>query len=122
MLGRHRSSHPRRLQSSLTNPLDPDDKVGFGLVDNAQGLWNVEGCAADQDWLPGVPNRPEFYVRVFHRCNRPDGEFKRISPVFRVYTPETYDFHIQHPIVLDDDLDPRAEQQHDDPVLDLPRV
>lgn len=30
------------------NPLDPDDKVGFSLVDSKTGLWNVEGCASDQ--------------------------------------------------------------------------
>ncbi|CAD5226895.1 unnamed protein product [Bursaphelenchus xylophilus] len=97
--------------SSIVNPLDPDDKVGFSYVDNTQGLWNVEGCAADQDWLPGIPNRPEFYIRIFHKCNRPEGEFKRILPVFRVYTPETYDFHIQHPIVLDQDYDPKEDEK-----------
>lgn len=30
--------------------------------------------------------------------------------MFRVYTPETYDHHINHPIVLDDDYDPSKEE------------
>lgn len=45
--------------------------------------------------------RPEFYLRVHHECNSPNGEWKSVFPVFRVYTPRTYDKHVHEPIVLD---------------------
>lgn len=88
--------------SRITNPVDPDDKAAFTVVDDENGLWKLEGCASDHDWLPGVLNKPEFYLRLHHYCNNNfSGEFMTIFPVFRVYTPQTYDYHIEHPIVLD---------------------
>lgn len=45
--------------------IDPDDKMGFTIVDRLDGLFNVEGCADDFDWIPGVKNRPEV---SFHKC------------------------------------------------------
>ncbi|KAI6171534.1 hypothetical protein M3Y97_01027100 [Aphelenchoides bicaudatus] len=103
----------------LKNPLDPDDKVGVSVVDSKSGLWNVEGCASDQDWFPGLHNKPEFYIKIQHKCNRPSGETKRIFPVFRVYTPETYDHHINRPIVLDDDYDPDKEEDAGYEIVDI---
>lgn len=90
------------FQSNIKNPIDPDDKVGFALVEDPTGLWTVEGCASDQDWIPGLPNKPELYIRVFHYCNSDSGQFKTILPTFRVFTPKTYDYHIDNPIILDD--------------------
>jgi len=87
--------------SDIKNPFDPDDKVGFTLVEDNSGLFMVEGCASDQDWIPGIKNKPEFYFKVHHFCNSDVGELKTVLPVFRVYTPQTYDYHIQNPIQLD---------------------
>ncbi|VDN17953.1 unnamed protein product [Gongylonema pulchrum] len=81
--------------------IDPDDKMGFTSVDNKDGYFNVEGCADDYDWIPGIKNRPEVYIRVFHFCNVKKGSYKVIWPTFRVFAPRTYDYHIRHPIVLD---------------------
>lgn len=39
--------------------------------------------------------------------------------MFRVYTPETYDFHINHPIVLDDDYDPSREDENGYEIVDM---
>uniref|UniRef100_A0A1I7YDW4 Transthyretin-like family protein n=1 Tax=Steinernema glaseri TaxID=37863 RepID=A0A1I7YDW4_9BILA len=81
--------------------LDKDDKIGFSFVAKEDGLFDVEGCADDFDWFPGFKNLPEIYIRVFHRCNNPNGEYKYIYPTFRVFVPKTYDYHIEHPILLD---------------------
>ncbi|VDD86240.1 unnamed protein product [Enterobius vermicularis] len=81
--------------------IDPDDKMGFTIVDRLDGLFNVEGCADDFDWIPGVKNRPEIYIRVHHYCNTPHGEYLKVMPTFRVFVPQTYDYHMEHPIVLD---------------------
>ncbi|VDM48689.1 unnamed protein product [Toxocara canis] len=81
--------------------IDPDDKMGFTTVDNVEGYFNVEGCADDFDWLPGIKNRPEVYIRVHHYCNSPKGEFLKVLPTFRVFVPRTYDHHIRFPIELD---------------------
>uniref|UniRef100_A0A183BZE4 Ricin B-type lectin domain-containing protein n=1 Tax=Globodera pallida TaxID=36090 RepID=A0A183BZE4_GLOPA len=86
--------------AQFQNPLDSDDKAAFTEVDDPSGLWKLEGCASDHDWL--AINRPEFYLRVHHECNtNVGGEWLTVMPVFRVYTPRTYDWHIEHPIVLD---------------------
>uniref|UniRef100_A0AC35GL83 Uncharacterized protein n=1 Tax=Panagrolaimus sp. PS1159 TaxID=55785 RepID=A0AC35GL83_9BILA len=87
---------------NLKNPLDPDDKVAFTQVDEEDGIFQIEGCASDQDWIPGIKNQPEMYFRVFHFCNKPNGEYKYIWPIFRVFVPATYDKHIEDPIILDD--------------------
>lgn len=41
---------------------DPDDKMGFTVVDNVDGYFNVEGCGDDFDWIPGIKNRPEVSI------------------------------------------------------------
>lgn len=87
----------------LYDHIDPDDKMGFTTVDNVEGYFNVEGCADDFDWLIAVKNRPEIYIRVHHYCNSPKGEFLKILPTFRVFVPQTYDYHIRFPIELDSD-------------------
>jgi hypothetical protein len=40
-------------------------------------------------------------------------------PVFRVYTPETYDYHISHPIVLDDEYDSAKEEDTGYEIVDM---
>ncbi|KAE9556242.1 hypothetical protein FO519_000581 [Halicephalobus sp. NKZ332] len=87
--------------SKIKNPIDPDDKVAFTHVENIDGIFRLEGCASDVDWIPGIKNRPELYFRVFHYCNNPEGEYKYVWPVFQVFVPDTYDKHINDPIVLD---------------------
>jgi len=90
--------------SDMKNPVDPDDKVGVSFVHEESGLFDVSGCASDFDWVPGIPNRPELYITVKHFCNTDDdgeGETKVVMPIFRVFQPNTYDYHIDHPIVLD---------------------
>lgn len=57
----------------------------------------------------GFKNKPEFYIRVNHKCNTPKGEVLRVPGVFRVYTPETFDHHIHTPIVLDENYKEEAE-------------
>ncbi|KAL3074108.1 hypothetical protein niasHT_033316 [Heterodera trifolii] len=85
--------------TDFQNPLDSDDKATFTEVDDPTGLWKLDGCASDHDWFS--INRPEFYLRVYHQCNTDNGEWLSVWPIFRVYTPRTYDWHIEHPIVLD---------------------
>lgn len=45
----------------------------------------------------------QIYIRVHHYCNSPKGEFLKILPTFRVFVPQTYDYHIRFPIELDSD-------------------
>ncbi|VDK19725.1 unnamed protein product [Anisakis simplex] len=80
---------------------DGPGDMGFTTVDNEEGYFNVEGCADDFDWLPGIKNRPEVYIRLHHYCNSPKGEFLKVLPLFRVFVPHTYDHHIRFPIKLD---------------------
>jgi hypothetical protein len=89
------------LQISFLDGVDPDDKMGFTFITNQDGLFEVEGCADDFDWLPGVPNRPDPYLRIHHFCNSPNGQSMDLLPPFKVFVPKTYDYYIQHPIVLD---------------------
>uniref|UniRef100_A0A7E4UQQ2 Transthyretin-like family protein n=1 Tax=Panagrellus redivivus TaxID=6233 RepID=A0A7E4UQQ2_PANRE len=88
--------------SRIKNPLDPDDKVAFTTVEDSDGIFSIEGCASDVDWIPGIKNLPEMYFRVFHYCNKPQGEYKTVLPIWRVFVPKTYDKHINDPIILDD--------------------
>uniref|UniRef100_A0A0N5APV3 Transthyretin-like family protein n=1 Tax=Syphacia muris TaxID=451379 RepID=A0A0N5APV3_9BILA len=93
--------------------INPDDKMGFTTVNTLDGIFNVEGCASDYDWFFGIKNRPEasclfvwfrffqIYIRVHHYCNSPKGEFLKVLPTFRVFVPESYDYHMRHPIELD---------------------
>uniref|UniRef100_A0A914LES2 Uncharacterized protein n=1 Tax=Meloidogyne incognita TaxID=6306 RepID=A0A914LES2_MELIC len=52
-------------------------KVTRAKVNDEDGIFNLDGCGQDHDWLPGVINRPEFYLRVRHRCNN-----RRNSTIF----------------------------------------
>lgn len=82
--------------------MDPDDKVAFTTVEDKDGIFRLEGCASDVDWIPGIKNKPELYFRVYHFCNKPSGEYKYVKPLFKVFVPQTYDRHIEDPIILDD--------------------
>ncbi|CAJ0600850.1 unnamed protein product [Cylicocyclus nassatus] len=83
--------------------LDPDDKAGLTVVDAEDGLFKVEGCASDIDWLgPLHINRPEFYFKVRHMCNSERlEEMIVIPPNMKVFAPKTMDYFVDHPIVLD---------------------
>uniref|UniRef100_A0A0N4ZHY4 Transthyretin-like family protein n=1 Tax=Parastrongyloides trichosuri TaxID=131310 RepID=A0A0N4ZHY4_PARTI len=81
--------------------VDPDDKIAFTIINSEDGIFEVSGCASDQDWLPGVKNRPEMFLKVLHNCNLDKKELLVIKPTFNVFVPRTYDYHIQHPIILD---------------------
>lgn len=82
----------------------PDDKAGFTVVEDESGEFKVEGCASDFDWLePLHLNRPEFYFKIRHTCN--SDELKEISvypPDMQVFAPNTMDYFVENPIVLDD--------------------
>lgn len=87
----------------LRNPFDRDDKAGTVYVDDESGLFNVSGCASDVDWFPGIKNQPEFYIKVDHICNSDNSDthhVKLVFPVFEVFTPNTYDYHVKNPINL----------------------
>nr|CAD2128468.1 unnamed protein product [Meloidogyne enterolobii] len=49
--------------------LDSPLNVTWVKVNNEDGIFNLDGCGQDHDWLPWAINRPEFYLRVRHRCN-----------------------------------------------------
>lgn len=60
------------------------------------GHFVVEGCGDDHDWLPGVVNNPEPYLRIHHFCNNERGEML-ILPEFHTFVPTTYqigDIHL----------------------------
>ncbi|CAJ0953640.1 unnamed protein product, partial [Mesorhabditis belari] len=84
----------------LIDRVDPDDKAGVTIVEDETGLFKVEGCASDQDWL-FRKNQPEFYLKIFHRCT-PNGEEKcyDILPPVKVFVPNTYDKYMNDPIEL----------------------
>lgn len=83
------------------NPFDKDDKAGYAYVNSDTQAFEVNGCASDQDWFPGILNKPEFYIKVQHNCNSKTTKFKTVMPVFQVFSPNTYDYHINNPIYLD---------------------
>jgi len=76
------------------------------------GHFVVEGCGDDHgiyysyiedndlfaDWLPGIVNNPEPYLRIHHYCNNERGEML-ILPEFHTYVPTTYQVG---DIILDD--------------------
>ncbi|KAF8374339.1 ttr-53 [Pristionchus pacificus] len=69
--------------------IDPDDLMGV-TFSNEEGRFSLDGCADDFDWLPGVPNVPEPYIKIRHYCNKEQGETIEL-PEFNVFTPNTYD-------------------------------
>lgn len=52
---------------------------------NEEGRFSLDGCADDFDWLPGVPNVPEPYIKIRHYCNKEQGETIEL-PEFNVST------------------------------------
>ncbi|KAI6206984.1 hypothetical protein M3Y94_00977700 [Aphelenchoides besseyi] len=105
------------INSPFKNPLDHDDLAGISIVDSETGLWNVEGCASDQDYL-FYKNRPEFYITVKHNCNGKP-QTLQVPGVFRVYVPETYAKHINEPIVLDDNYEATKDDAIGYEVIDI---
>uniref|UniRef100_A0A1I8B6C0 Transthyretin-like protein 46 n=1 Tax=Meloidogyne hapla TaxID=6305 RepID=A0A1I8B6C0_MELHA len=65
--------------------LDSPLNVTFTTVNNEDGQFNLDGCGQDHDWLPGIINRPEFYLRVRHRCNN-----RRNSTLFNINNNNTF--------------------------------
>ncbi|VDM53143.1 unnamed protein product [Angiostrongylus costaricensis] len=43
--------------------LNEDDLMGLTLS-AGDGRFQLDGCGADLDWIPGLPNKPEPYVKV----------------------------------------------------------
>ncbi|VDL81198.1 unnamed protein product [Nippostrongylus brasiliensis] len=84
--------------------LFPDDKAGMSMVDEEDGIFKVEGCASDFDWLgPLLKNPPEFYFKIRHSCNGDKEEEKTVYPPdMKVFVPLTMDHFMDHPIELDD--------------------
>nr|CDJ89358.1 Transthyretin domain containing protein [Haemonchus contortus] len=85
------------------NFLNPDDKAGFTIVDNVNGEFKIEGCAADYDPLGPLlpPNRPDFYFYIRHKCNSDKMEELYVFPSKSVFAPRTMDFFYKQPIILD---------------------
>ncbi|CAK5088729.1 unnamed protein product [Meloidogyne enterolobii] len=108
--------------------LDSPLNVTWVKVNNEDGIFNIDGCGQDRDWLPWAINRPEFYLRVRHRCNTMNNtlveekfklaaeqETKIVLPVFRkpqmpsfningtMENSTIFDWHLQHPIELSED-------------------
>uniref|UniRef100_A0AC35U501 Transthyretin-like family protein n=1 Tax=Rhabditophanes sp. KR3021 TaxID=114890 RepID=A0AC35U501_9BILA len=82
--------------------IDPDDKIAFEQISDEDGVFKIAGCASDTDWIPGLKNKPDMYLRVLHNCNSDIGrDMIIIKPPFKVFVPKTYDYHISHPIYLD---------------------
>ncbi|KHJ76777.1 Transthyretin-like family protein, partial [Oesophagostomum dentatum] len=80
--------------------LDPDDKAGLTVVDSEDGMFKVEGCASDIDWLGPIHiNRPEFYFKVRHLCNSDVLEEVTVfPPAMKVFAPKTMDYFLDNPI------------------------
>ena len=69
--------------------VDPDDLMGV-TFSNEEGRFQLDGCADDQNWLPGVDNIPEPYIKIRHYCNSERGETIEL-PEFTTFAPNTYD-------------------------------
>ncbi|VDO36317.1 unnamed protein product [Haemonchus placei] len=78
----------------LLNFLNPDDKAGFTVVDNENGIFKVEGCAADYDLLGPLlpPNRPDFYFHVRHMCDSDKLVLMMLEAFATVYWLESFFF------------------------------
>ncbi|VDM85119.1 unnamed protein product [Strongylus vulgaris] len=92
-----------RIQIQVIDAIDPDDKAGLTVVDGEDGMFKVEGCASDVDWLGPIHiNRPEFYFKIRHSCNSDKlEEITVFPPTMKVFAPKTMDHFVDHPIVLD---------------------
>lgn len=40
----------------------------------ADGTFQLDGCGDDFNWLPGLQNLPDPYIRIHHYCNSEHGE------------------------------------------------
>ncbi|KAL3982314.1 Transthyretin-like family protein [Acanthocheilonema viteae] len=74
---------------SIAQLFDWDDLMGVTFT-NEDGSFQLDGCGEDIDWIPGIPNDPEPYLKIFHYCNSTTGEFKTLLP-FKTFMPETYE-------------------------------
>ncbi|KAK6748740.1 hypothetical protein RB195_001392 [Necator americanus] len=91
------------MEIHVIDVIDPDDKAGLTVVDAEDGMFKVEGCAADIDWLGPIHlNRPEFYFKIRHKCNSDEIEEVTVyPPQMKVFAPNTMDYFVENPIVLD---------------------
>ncbi|CAG9536033.1 unnamed protein product [Cercopithifilaria johnstoni] len=74
---------------SIAKIIDPDDLMGVTFT-NEDGSFQLDGCGADIDWIPGIPNYPEPYLQILHYCNSQTGEILRLPP-FRTFVPKTHE-------------------------------
>ncbi|VDD86239.1 unnamed protein product [Enterobius vermicularis] len=77
---------------SVAQVVDPDDLMGVTFTDE-DGMFQLDGCGDDFDWVPGIPNDPEPYVQILHYCNSEKGDIITL-PEFRVFVPQTYELGI----------------------------
>ncbi|KAL3123425.1 hypothetical protein niasHT_004597 [Heterodera trifolii] len=94
--------------------LDPDDMMGVSFTEQ-DGTFQLDGCGNDMNFLPGVPNLPDPFVRILHFCNSEEGETIEL-PEFRIFVPDTYDLGI---LVLDQKTLPNSTVNF--PVPENPR-
>jgi len=71
---------------------DPDDLMGITFTDH-EGSFQLDGCGDDFNWIPGISNLPDPFVRIHHQCNNNQGEILDL-PGFHVFVPETHDVGI----------------------------
>uniref|UniRef100_A0A915CUK3 Uncharacterized protein n=1 Tax=Ditylenchus dipsaci TaxID=166011 RepID=A0A915CUK3_9BILA len=77
---------------SIFKVLDPDDLMGVTFTE-PDGTFQLDGCGDDFNWLPGVANNPDPYIKIHHYCNSEKGETIEM-PEFNTFVPETYDIGI----------------------------
>lgn len=84
------------------NTFDKDDLAGRTIIGKEEhGLFKVEGCASDFDWLgPLYQNKPEFYLVIRHQCKGRPETLTLHPPDMRVYAPQTMDYYLNNPIIL----------------------
>lgn len=66
---------------------------------NDDGTFQLDGCGSDLNWLPGIENDPDPYIRIRHYCNSEQGENLEL-PEFYEFVPNSHDVGI-----IDLDLD-----------------
>lgn len=42
------------------------------------------------NWFPGINNDPDPYIRIYHYCNKPEGENVEL-PEFDIFVPQSHD-------------------------------
>ncbi|CAJ0931400.1 unnamed protein product, partial [Mesorhabditis belari] len=73
----------------LLKLMDPDDLMGV-TFSSENGLFSLDGCGDDFDWVPGFKNKPEPYIQIRHYCNKAEGETITL-PEFSTFVPNTYE-------------------------------